>query len=53
MQQIRSGNSEIWVDKKQTDIIEIVPMDDIILEIVWSDEHRRLICIAREKPFFA
>lgn len=49
MQQIRNGNSEIWVDKEQTDIIKIIPMDDIILEIVWSDKHGRLICIAREK----
>lgn len=30
--------------------IKIVPMDDVILEVVWSDVHRRLVCIARISP---
>jgi len=38
---------EIGIDTTISDTTKIVPMDDIILEIVWSDEHSRLICVAR------
>ena len=30
--------------------IKIIPMTDVILEVVWSKEHNRLICVARISP---
>ena len=40
-------SDEIAIDIDDSNITKIIPMDDVILEIVWSDEHARLICIAR------
>lgn len=44
---ICNGFSEVEIDISEDNTIKVVPMDDVMLEIVWSDEHRRLICIAR------
>lgn len=47
---ICNGFSEIEIDINENNTIKVVPMDDIMLEIVWSYEHKRMVCIAKEKP---
>lgn len=46
------GDSEVLVESDVDDgsKIVIVPMDDCIVEVVWSHEHERLVGVVRDIP---
>lgn len=48
---VLSDNHEVEIFvQEDSDSICIVPTDDLIMELRWSDKHGRVVCVVRVKP---
>lgn len=45
--------AEALIERDVDDIrkLVVVPMDDCMIEVMWSHEHERLVAVVREVPF--
>ena len=46
----KTSEALIEMDVDDHSKVVIVPMDDCIIEVVWSHEHERLVGVVREIP---